>query len=104
MNEQILIQTVSLPDGAKTDIRIFQGVITEIGNLKEEKSEKVINGKGLLALPGLVDLHTHLREPGGEDSETIETGSRAAAAGGIPNTSIRIAATLHKNVLQGIRI
>ena len=82
MNEQILIQTVSLPDGAKTDIRIFQGVITEIGNLKEEKSEKVINGKGLLALPGLVDLHTHLREPGREDAETVRTGSAAAALGG----------------------
>src|SRR5690606_21641048 len=42
----------------------------------------VIDADGLIALPGLVDLHTHLREPGREDAETIETGSRAAARGG----------------------
>jgi dihydroorotase len=41
-----------------------------------------IDAHGLVALPGLVDLHTHLREPGGEDAETIATGTRAAAAGG----------------------
>ena len=43
---------------------------------------EVIDAAGLVALPGLVDLHTHLREPGREDAETVETGSRAAALGG----------------------
>ena len=42
----------------------------------------MIDAAGLIALPGLVDLHTHLREPGREDAETVETGSRAAALGG----------------------
>ena len=44
--------------------------------------DEVIEATGLIALPGLVDLHTHLREPGREDAETVETGSRAAALGG----------------------
>src|SRR5690606_114732 len=43
---------------------------------------QVVDADGLVALPGLVDLHTHLREPGREDAETVETGSRAAALGG----------------------
>ena len=43
---------------------------------------QVIDADGLIALPGLVDLHTHLREPGREDAETVETGTRAAALGG----------------------
>ena len=43
---------------------------------------EVVDAAGLIALPGLVDLHTHLREPGREDAETVETGSRAAALGG----------------------
>ena len=42
----------------------------------------MVDAAGLIALPGLVDLHTHLREPGREDAETVETGSRAAALGG----------------------
>ena len=43
---------------------------------------EVVDAAGLVALPGLVDLHTHLREPGREDAETVETGTRAAALGG----------------------
>lgn len=56
-------------------------------------AESVIDAQGLWVVPGLVDLHVHLREPGGEDKETIETGSQAAAAGGftalacMPNTT-----------------
>ncbi|TMA15331.1 MAG: dihydroorotase, partial [Deltaproteobacteria bacterium] len=58
----------------------------------ERQTHEVIDCRGLLVLPGLVDLHVHLREPGEEGKETIATGSRAAAAGGIttlvamPNT------------------
>jgi dihydroorotase len=54
------------------------------GQLVDERpaGAAVIDGTGLIALPGLVDLHTHLREPGREDAETVETGTRAAALGG----------------------
>src|SRR5699024_4435555 len=43
---------------------------------------EIVEAEGCVVLPGLVDLHTHLREPGGEDAETVETGTRAAARGG----------------------
>ncbi len=54
------------------------------GHLVDERptGAQVIDADGLIALPGLVDLHTHLREPGREDAETVETGTRAAALGG----------------------
>lgn len=58
-------------------IYVRDGLIVEKG-----QEERVIDTEGLVALPGLVDLHTHLREPGREDAETVLTGSRAAALGG----------------------
>jgi len=65
------------------DLRISGGVIAERGaELAPREGERVIEGEGLIALTGLVDLHTHLREPGFEQSETVLTGTRAAAAGG----------------------
>lgn len=73
------------------DILVRDGVIAEIGSNLAGPSE-VLDAAGAVLLPGFVDLHTHLREPGGEESETIETGSRAAALGGftavcaMPNT------------------
>ena len=64
------------------DIAIEDGVISAIGaGLKVEGAEE-IEATGLIALPGLVDLHTHVREPGREDAETVLTGSKAAARGG----------------------
>jgi dihydroorotase len=77
----ILIRGASLLGASAADILIDNGVIREVGAVKA-KADRVIDGAGLIALPGLVDLHTHLREPGGESSETILSGSRAAAAGG----------------------
>jgi dihydroorotase len=78
----ILIIGATLPDGTTTDLLIDNGVIAERGSgLSAAKATK-IDAAGLRVLPGLVDLHTHLREPGFEQSETILTGSRAAAAGG----------------------
>ncbi|HEX2131486.1 MAG TPA: dihydroorotase, partial [Actinophytocola sp.] len=62
------------------DIKVENGVITEIG--QDLTAEETFDARGAVALPGFVDLHTHLREPGREDAETIETGSRAAALGG----------------------
>ena len=73
------------------DILVENGVIKAVGkNLTA--SEPLINAQGLIACPGLIDMHVHLREPGFTDKETIETGTRAAAAGGftavacMPNT------------------
>ncbi len=79
----ILIQGATLPDGTTTDLLIDGGVVAERGTgLSGGSGARVIDAAGLQALPGLVDLHTHLREPGFEQSETVLTGSRAAAAGG----------------------
>ena len=78
----ILITGATLPDGTTTDLLVDGGVIVETGSGLSAKSATVIDAAGLTALPGLVDLHTHLREPGFEQSETVLTGSRAAAIGG----------------------
>ena len=62
---------------------IDDGVIAAVGTgLSRPRAPTVVEADGLVALPGLVDLHTHLREPGREDSETVLTGTRAAALGG----------------------
>jgi dihydroorotase len=72
------------------DVRIGDGKIVEVGENLSDAT--VIDCAGAVVAPGFVDLHVHFREPGGEDSETIESGSRAAAAGGytavcpMPNT------------------
>ena len=69
--------------GAPADLLLSDGVIAETGTgLRTVGDATVIDAGGLIALPGLVDLHTHLREPGREDAETVETGTAAAAAGG----------------------
>ena len=78
----ILITGATLPDGTTTDLLIDGGVIAERGSGLSAATATRIDASGLQALPGLVDLHTHLREPGFEQSETVLTGSRAAAAGG----------------------
>ncbi len=66
-----------------TDILIREGKIADIGpGLSIPAGTRCINGSGLVTLPGFIDIHTHLREPGFEESETIKTGSRAALAGG----------------------
>ena len=77
---EFTITNARLLDGSVVDVAIANGVITEIGN-GISKGKKIDAEKNLL-IPGLVDLHTHLREPGREDSETVATGSMAAAKGG----------------------
>jgi dihydroorotase len=77
-----LIKGVSVVGGAPTDLLIREGVVAGVGRDAVAAGAETIDGAGLVALPGLVDLHTHLREPGREDAETVETGSRAAALGG----------------------
>ena len=68
--------------GDPADILLTDGRIAAIGEGLSATGAEVVEAAGLVALPGLVDLHTHLREPGREDAETVETGSRAAALGG----------------------
>ncbi|MCS4484376.1 dihydroorotase [Gleimia sp. 6138-11-ORH1] len=83
-NKQYLITAVA-PYGEKnTDIAVADGKIIAIGKAARDAlgKAKVIDASGLIALPGLVDLHTHLREPGQEDAETVYTGTRAGAVGG----------------------
>jgi dihydroorotase len=71
------------PLGAEpTDLLIRDGVIAELGRGLSAAGADELPADGLIALPGLVDLHTHLREPGREDAETVESGTRAAARGG----------------------
>ena len=82
----VVIRGASLLGEKSADIVIQDGVIVDVvstGSTTESmKGATEIDADGLVALPGLVDLHTHLREPGREDAETVLTGSRAAAIGG----------------------
>jgi dihydroorotase len=68
--------------GDATDLLLRDGRIAEIGPGLDAAGATVVEADGLAALPGLVDLHTHLREPGREDAETVATGTAAAALGG----------------------
>jgi len=87
-----IIDPANKRDGV-ADLLITNGKIAKIGNGIKEKTDIIIDAKGKLVLPGLIDLHVHLREPGREDEETILSGSRAAAKGGftsiacMPNTT-----------------
>jgi dihydroorotase len=82
-----LIKGVALPEGKKTDISIAGGVISSIGSDFKGEAKTVIDAKDCVVLPGLVDLHTHLREPGREDAETVLSGSRAGVKGGFTAVS-----------------
>jgi len=74
------------------DVLIEDGHVKKLGNRLDTRGGRTIDVRGRLVCPGFIDLHTHLREPGREDKETIATGTRAAAAGGftavcaMPNT------------------
>ncbi|MEY3699691.1 MAG: dihydroorotase [Actinomycetota bacterium] len=95
MNVVITGSTVLTQQGEQQlDVRISNGKIIELSqSIKPEVEDQLLDATGCHVLPGFVDLHTHLREPGKEDSETIETGSRAGALGGytalvaMPNTT-----------------
>lgn len=98
MKQTILIKNGHVIDPANkvdkiTDILIKEGKIKAVRKNIKTKAEKTIDATGMIVTPGFVDIHVHLREPGREDKETIETGLRAALAGGVtsvvtmPNTT-----------------
>lgn len=75
-----VLKHATLADGSIVDIEVSKDRIVRIGSNLEAST--VVDCKGLIALPGFVDLHTHLREPGFEQSETVLTGTQSAALGG----------------------
>ena len=72
----------SAPEGVTGDVVVVDGVVTDLTRSDAPSDARVLDADGLTLLPGFVDLHTHLREPGREDAETIRTGAEAAAVGG----------------------
>jgi len=78
----VLVTGARVLGGEPTDLRLEDGRIAAVGPGLSADGATVVDAAGLVALPGLVDLHTHLREPGREDAETVETGTQAAARGG----------------------
>src|SRR5579862_663783 len=94
---QLLIRNGRVIDPASAtdrlaDVLIQDGVVAAVGTGLEAGGAEVFDAAGLIVAPGFIDMHVHLREPGIEYAETIETGARAAAAGGftsiccMPNT------------------
>ncbi|WP_293952626.1 dihydroorotase [uncultured Corynebacterium sp.] len=69
-------------EGDPTNVLVLDGVIQALDAADSTEHDRAIDGNGGVLLPGLVDMHVHLREPGREDTETIATGSAAAAKGG----------------------
>jgi dihydroorotase len=88
-----LIKGAGVLGGDAQDLLVRGGVIAERGTGLSEAGARTVDADGLIALPGLVDLHTHLREPGREDAETVESGTRAAALGGY--TAVHAMANTH---------
>jgi len=93
VSHSFLIKGARLLGGEPADLLLRDGVIAEVGRGLDAAGAQVLDAAGLIALPGLVDLHTHLREPGREDAETVETGTRAAAKGGY--TAVHAMANTH---------
>jgi dihydroorotase len=95
---------------AIADVLIEDGVISGIGNDLAKQGVETFDASGLIVAPGFIDMHVHLREPGFEHAETIESGARAAAAGGftsiapMPNTSpVNDSATVTSYIVEKAR-
>ena len=77
---------------AESDLLVEDGKIAKVNGKIMEKADRVIDAKGCFVMPGFIDLHVHLRDPGFEEKETVVTGAKAAAKGGfttilaMPNT------------------
>lgn len=92
----ILIKGGTVVDQTGTrvaDVLIKDEIIVDVGDKLDETGATILDASGCVVSPGLVDIHVHLREPGKEEAETIESGTRAAALGGctaivaMPNTN-----------------
>ncbi|MEW6075064.1 MAG: dihydroorotase [Candidatus Omnitrophota bacterium] len=110
---KLLIKNATIVDPAcdvhaELDMAIEDGTISHIGAHLKEEAETVIDAKGKVLMPGLMDMHVHLREPGREDKETVATGTLAALKGGVtsllamPNTEPAIDTKEHVQLLKGI--
>ena len=114
----LIIAGGSIVDGSgsgapiRAEVVVVDGIVTQIGASVDRPSGAVeLDASGCIVGPGLIDLHTHLREPGNEAAETVETGSRAAALGGytailaMPNTDppIDSAAAVNQVLQLGIK-
>jgi len=82
MTTSFVIKGGTLANGSQSDIAISDGVITQLGSDIAVAGATIISAANAIVLPGLVDLHTHLREPGKEDAETVLSGSQAGVRGG----------------------
>jgi dihydroorotase len=82
MTDSWLITGARPLGGEPANVLVTDGLIAELGPDAEKRGAQRLDADGLILLPGLVDLHTHLREPGREDAETVATGTAAAALGG----------------------
>ncbi|HEV7720892.1 MAG TPA: dihydroorotase [Iamia sp.] len=96
MAESVVIkggEVVDATGSRRADVLVVDGRIAAVGADLSEPGARVLDAGGCVVAPGLVDLHAHLRQPGKEEAETIETGSRCAALGGftavvaMPNTT-----------------
>ncbi|MEO8501869.1 MAG: dihydroorotase [Vicinamibacteria bacterium] len=91
----------------RADVLVENGRIAQIGDGLKAKSAEILDATGCVVAPGFIDIHTHLREPGHEDKETIKTGALAAAAGGftavcaMPNTTpVNDSASITRFILE----
>jgi dihydroorotase len=82
VNNRYLLKSATFPQGVRADLLIVDGVINTISANIVDIEATVFDVSGSVVLPGLVDLHTHLRQPGREDAETVLSGSRSGAKGG----------------------
>ena len=115
MSGRLLLKRGRVVDPARgvddiQDVLLSPSGILEVGVRVSARGATVVDAKGLVVCPGFIDLHTHLREPGREDKETIRTGTRAAAAGGftavcaMPNTDpVNDHAGITRSILEKAR-
>ena len=88
MSRSYLFKNLKDTAGKPLELAVSNGRFVKVDSASA--NFELIDGKGLTAIPGLVDLHTHLREPGKEDAETVLSGSTAAVAGGFTAISATV--------------